>query len=1007
MRPSVSTPKSPNLLQMIIRFFNNQDVSFQKIQNMVEESTTDEIVPAFAFLGAWITSNTENSEKMQFVTKQAAYNLIDLFAAKVPPVILVTGILNSKVSLGKPSVALIEHFQSFFLRLQRIAMIIHPFSLGNANIKFPANPQQKAVKKELAGFSNAHIQFAWETDPCFHDTHIESFQRLMIEHASIDRFEPILQLQNSKFILTQAIVKLLMDFNNNRKTSHKQILFMFSTLFLYIQAFAEKDQIDGQILCEYIQSSPYLSPFCLLGFINCIPKDLYLFNLLVPSKLAGKKLDPTESLKEIQNQFILVDMSLDNSLDSLIEATPNLALSYFLSDTSNFRVSNKPKTDSEIIIFIHQCGNSVSERFKEIMKLAHEGLLNSLHVAAMDLPLLRYTTFTLMKNMRTMITNGSLTKNIYDFLILSMATIMPTSSIQIAEQFFSLPITDFFSAEIYLRAIILHSLKLLLFFPIQKHIIPFAFECLKQNGPIQFYARILIYRYYCTISYYVNDIIKDCIVDCDDPIVLLGTLSYIDSMIRYQDYDEYSSFMELRDLIIKKIPFISENPNEKPFTYDSIRQSSETTHDNFNSSKDNFKDGFNGAKDGFKEVLRENSKENIKDTSKDVGKDNYNDTSKNSISINELQLDIRKNPLYSLNILTYSSKLKKNREFAQLLAKTTCEQLQNNTDPSIIKCPFVITVAEMSVPFALALMARLLLYDHFEEAFMVLQALHPFIKTDDLALNWMTPMLSTLYDHLTPRIREEFISVISTLPDAKKYFITGEDIALKTTELLTESDMSIIQDPDVIIRAYKSIPRYIFMFSIPAFLLTFSDKKTLIDNLLMPVYDTTHTWVNRERKCFFISMIASSMPLDICYTYFLRLISNPKCDIALETSRLFLTYSRLELFRKICSNSYEIIKNDDRKLYAYICMVLPNFSRLENDEDIACKMLCGILQSINFTTPRELQETVIDAVGLVYITLHLQKSRGKLINASSQFSPELRTIIASSLDIESIQRPRK
>jgi hypothetical protein len=80
--------------------------------------------------------------------------------------------------------------------------------------------------------------------------------------------------------------------------------------------------------------------------------------------------------------------------------------------------------------------------------------------------------------------------------------------------------------------------------------------------------------------------------------------------------------------------------------------------------------------------------------------------------------------------------------------------------------------------------------------------------------------------------------------------------------------------------------------------------------------------------------------------------------------------------------------------------VMPSFHRMAGDEETATHLLVGLLQNVQTSTPRELQENVLDAVSVVCVTLKLQKSKAALITAASEFQPDLKVILATALDVE-------
>ena len=986
-------PKSEDLLQVIVKFLNFQDVSFEKIQRMINDSTTDQLILAFTFLTAWIISNQSNMDTKKLEIRQLALNLIDCFATKVPPLPLITGFFSQKLGFDKVGNALFELLKPFLARFQKLASILYPISFYHV---ISNTISQMKIPKVFLNINNPYLEFSSETDPCFHDRYMRQFKRLILDHSSLDQFDDLFKLQNSKFILTQSLIYLIGKLNNERKMTHPQLLYMFSVVFIYINAFLEKDQIDGQLLIQGLQDSPYISPFCMLAFINHIQKDSYLFNLYIPSPLATKQLSKDEALQVVKTHYHIVDFSLDNSLNDLFPVLPSLILSYFqpvshnssvmtnsnsgnnlhlmMNSANPFRnilssrdnilntLFNSPSktelsslTDCEIMIYIHQCGITLFERLKEVILLAREGKMTALHAASMDLKLMKFTVLVIMRFLKELILNGLLNENLYKFLIILIASILPTCSNQLVKVFFSLPIVDVTAAELYLRLITLNSMNLVLFSPAEKDIITFTFECLKMNGPIQLYARLLMFRYFSTMSQAIPlPQLKKHIQDCNDVVILISILLYIDNIYYCNNYIQYSDILEIRSSIITKLPFRSSDSEFKPFFYDSIKI----------------------------EMI-----------------ENFN-LSSNAALKNAQKFDFRSDPLLTLAILVHSSQLKKNAEFTQNLINTIIEFLHNQTDLSTFKCPFVITVSDLYKPIALYFFPRLLLVNNQDGALQVLQAIKDCTSNENDILSWIVPILSYTYPFLTHKTREILISMISQLRDAKKYFIIGEDMVFKNTTLFIESETTTFQDPETIQNSYKPFLRYVYHFVFSAFILSFPDKHTLVESLIYPVFDTTHAWKDRCKHCFYTAIIAAHMPTDIGFDFVMKLLDYPHCNIAIETIRCFFAHSELKVYRKVCKLSYEIIRMDDDRLETYLNCILINYGRLEKDEEVATQMLCGILQSVKDTTPRTLQELVIDLIGLLYSSLDLQKSRGKLINASTKFPPELRTIIASSLDIK-------
>jgi hypothetical protein len=104
------------------------------------------------------------------------------------------------------------------------------------------------------------------------------------------------------------------------------------------------------------------------------------------------------------------------------------------------------------------------------------------------------------------------------------------------------------------------------------------------------------------------------------------------------------------------------------------------------------------------------------------------------------------------------------------------------------------------------------------------------------------------------------------------------------------------------------------------------------------------------------------------------------------------------LLKKIAVNSRQLVDGDDAKLDYYVRLLKPGFQKLDGAPEEACTMVCGLLESVSESTPRKLQETVVDITGLLYWELKFPDYTERLKQAGGKLIPELRVVLACSFE---------
>jgi hypothetical protein len=92
-------PVSNWLVCRIIRFLDIKDITLEEIQDFINESDTAQSVPACAFLVFWLCSKSYRNDS---ATIQNGINLAEVICRRIPPVLLMTSLLDLKWNNYRP-----------------------------------------------------------------------------------------------------------------------------------------------------------------------------------------------------------------------------------------------------------------------------------------------------------------------------------------------------------------------------------------------------------------------------------------------------------------------------------------------------------------------------------------------------------------------------------------------------------------------------------------------------------------------------------------------------------------------------------------------------------------------------------------------------------------------------------------------------------------------------------------------------------------------------------------
>ncbi|OHT15776.1 hypothetical protein TRFO_13763 [Tritrichomonas foetus] len=963
--PAQYNSTSNSLLAKIVRFLNLKETRLQDIQNLVNESTTAQLVPSFAFLGVWLVSNA-NSESMALKNVQVAYHIIHLIATKVPPVILVCGLSDLNWTEHQFRVTHSMVFLSFFDRIQTIRSYMKPI----------------ALETDLSRFSHCHIQidssFANKYpglltevggDPQFQIGCIQHFQRLIMNNVPIGDFKPLLQHKNSTIMLSYAIIGLLTKFNKSRTLTHHQLLFYFTIIFRYITSFALSDNINGLMITQHILNLPSVSPFLLIAMVSNIPKALYIYNLLIPKKLTKGDLTDEEAKKAIIEQFSIIDMSLDNSLNKLIEFVPQFLYAFFLEyPVLVYEMPHSPDFIDHIIT-LHLSSKPLPETMKNIFSRLDQEM-SPTEIICMGLQLTKF----ILSNVQRGFIRFSREKQatFWKFFAALSATALPTISDQFSTRFCEAALKDPTNnmAEFLINGILNYGLHIIMNLPYENHFISFLFSCLKQNEELQMVSRLILLKLIQSDVLHISTQIVDIIKSCEDLVLIL---EYIDALQNLKEITQFNDLKAIDSLIadlINKIPYnISRTP-----------------------------------------VLLINSVVPIQPHFNNISTMIYQKVSaylqSSKIDLSRHLSTIPPNYLHLLIKVLSTTFFVQKYETAKVLTERSIFMLNDQSNILNNLSNFQVSSSMLILPIAQHLLRQLLVFKHNDLAIALLDAITKPLLKDLIPSRWICRFLVKNYEILTPEIKQAFDKIVRLLPDANELYLSPyQNHTIQEIIHNIQIHRKInLHDPNVIYKEQISPFRHALTFSTISILLRNEPVHQIVFDFVEPLYEPFQLKCN-QNVLYSISRLLEYMPATIAIGVFNTIIQKEVYVLPLNILRVFMALTTIDVFKKICESGCDLIKQNDNRLTAFLYAIMPNFSRLKNDEDVATKFLCGLLENVNAKTPRSLQENVIDAVGMVYVMLRLNKKRAALINSAKHFTPELKAIIASSLDID-IDFPR-
>lgn len=1020
-----SLNKSPNpLLTRIFHFIQKTGTGeySKKIYDLINVAPISELIPSFIFLSRWISENSDSQkEDVEYEQKkQAAIYMIGQISLKLPTVIQLSGFFESSVRSSKPHWLMKDFYQPLYKRVVKINSYLKPFSLySQLPSSFQTYPEEAPIilspkddhssLYEPRNYQNFYIEL--ESNPSYRAAIQLYFKRMILNHAPLESFKPLVCHRSSRSILTKSIIELLSELNHNRDATQEELMFSFSIIFLYIHAFALSNEIDSQSLCEYLQTQPYISPFCALAMVNLIPSNLYLFNLFAPRELSAH-LDHKTEIKP--SQYIMVDLSKSSNLDGFVSKIPMIMSNYFLSNyaPSTVMESCNQLDDNELLSFIHLSKANLYNKMKIVLRVTRDRLLGPVHVSSMGILLLHCIIFSVQKTYTDCVDTDMFTEWFIALIRTIFSMLSITFSESLGNKFYDVNIyqNDSRIINLILRPVAKHMMIITLNMRSNENLLKFCFMAAKSDVSRKSAHNIVKRLTECGRVVVIPSIVKE-LDETNDVFFILEYAASLETMYQVKTFSERLSLLRLKESLLSKLGVTATTIERMTIVIEHV------------DSSVMFQNTIFGHKKRYSDEVQQGNDVNY----------NHNiltlfEKFNGHNAVKELNKILRQG-VDDLSIILYlfsMSRYFQNNDFASLIVSKLKEMLANDSYTEDGPTKFELRPVDYALPVALNIVGRLLIYSFEDLALDLLISSERALREDQCPLHYIINFLRRYRSLIRPEMKAIFDKIVSTLQLSNKFYIRFNLAASLTTEEaenekiecikkitynLLDNDLVLIQDPNVINYEYRSLFTHCLVFSNISLSLSSLSDDEIARLLYLPICDLSHSWMKRKSACLALAKLASSMNNEVAFAYFKLLVEKKNSQIAILCGRLFLLECKIDVYNEICNQCSCIVNKNFEKLDFFMRMIMPSFIRLIGGEEAATALIKGFIECIGskndgLEAPKELVDDVLDAIGLFLLKLNMDKYTKQILLVVEKFAPNLMkpmmVIIEASKETDSI-----
>ncbi|EAY04043.1 hypothetical protein TVAG_055290 [Trichomonas vaginalis G3] len=963
-------PKN-GLITLLSNYLSGDEGNTSNIVQKIKQAPPSVLIPTFSFLGRWITINMNNPKNETSQHKlNDAFQFLGVIANRVPPVLVHFSTHDMNWDIFDQQWVFNPFFKPIKERIAQLKSYVQP-----RNFIMQALPSRLELFENTFSFDGELL----DLDPAYEVAIMKYMRRLIINHAPMSKFRIFSHQRNYREILTKSFLDVIDSLNDAKNATHEELIFAFSMIFLYINAFTSSNELDGQMFAKYLQSRPYISPFCMLGVVNHIPQTAYLFNLLTPQEV-------NSSLEQITNlnpqQYNMQDFSITNQgknkILPFVKQLPNIVSNYFLCtpNQTNSEVDQK-MDDADFLTFIHTSGHQIPIKMKQTLCIARARKVSVYVVSCMGILLLRCIIFSIQKTIIDCAETRMFTPDFCTFVQTVFSILSPAFASGICGKFLDPKEKEQEITILIARALYFHALHIAIQHDSVDNLRAFLFRALAIPSS-EDTARLIIAKLLQSDSPKMSEKTMDLIINSAD---LLINLEFIDAITFCSDVgncEEFEKLSEMKERLKQNIQIMpSIESKDELFCVEF-----------FKSDK-----GLNEISAYFVGKLQSlTAATAIKEISK---------------ILDEAESEDR---LYHALRLIMMTQFLKLNAVAEILVKYITKMLATFEKPADTS-QFEIRKCEHGLLLGQCLLGRLLILRFNDLALQLMENMMNPLMQDKLALHWIARFTSLYREYITPDVAALFLQVLPSLPSANDLLVSGDDeqaIDIIVNNIVVRKEL-LLHSPDAINSEYWSQHDHAMSFSIATLCLSSRTSRELAEFIARPIFDAGKVLKFKEEIAITVAQLAGRMNFETSCAFFEFLMEHSPSASSVIAGRTFLATARIDVFAFVCQMCKDMISGDAAKLDAFMRMIVPSYLRLKGNDNIAARLLCKLLESVNEETPRALQEAVIDVVSLIYFKLNLQPARATFVSSAGHFSPDLKQFIAFSLatDMYSTKRDYK
>jgi hypothetical protein len=781
---------------------------------------------------------------------------------------------------------------------------------------------------------------------------------MLIDRLSLSAFHRHLERGNTKQVLTEAIIDLLSELNFSSEATQPQALYGFSSLFLYIQAFATNKDIDGQQICEWLLSRPFLSPFCLLAICNHISPQLYLFNLLVPRAFTGEASSSERALEIVRESYLMADLSLPDSgvnLAQVVKSLPQILANHFLSKNSTEDVCELTD-DASYIVNFHLCGASLYDQMRKLYAAAQERQLSPVVVASLN-GLLMTSLMTLLSRLfRDEEQASPITSELCSLYALISSMVLRVCSDQTLSKLFDNSGQPF-SNERLLKTFVCYFRFAMHSKCAFRWVFPYALEASRIGDAHAVLSRFVAARVLSAKPVRLSGQLLNALGRCRDIGILLDFLWF--TTTRYIEIsDELRLLEDFRSQLVRRLPF--RFSRHEIVGVESRRFGS-----------------FSGVN---REVLEAVSALYLKSDRFDLGRFKHATWAEANKHLLLLRI------LCQTDKFTADPRFRDQiRDSISVMAETQTILLGSGEGDS--QNPWQFRVKDAVLPVLHFFLDRSIGESSFDRKGdpklkrnipdHPLKIWEPLLSSDPFCLSWLTRFVVLHYSKFNVPWRQGLFEVFSAISGP---FGTA-DVTMIIKELINAEEKPF-RDPETLRSPYSSKHDMILDSGTCALLLRGKTVAEIILDIETTIFAPIAPWDDRAVASQFACEIAVALPYHLGMEFFNMLLEHTASPLAVPMGQLFLTFAHIDLFHDLCFKAAGLIDGNAARLDFFVRAMMGAFLRLTASPVVAAELIITWIKHVH------LNPDILDSIEFVYALLGVQSEKDKIMAAVRDFVPK-------------------